>query len=1047
MRAHEETDWTHAGRASSCDAGVCFTTMYQPDAGSRGMVKQQPLLILRSEPPLPLFCMPFPIPPFASDISLLRLSVLRILTGQKGLPAPQLLTHSEKLKQMTVQGWRLKMLELIQVQAGSQRPEDDQVFYGLPLEDSHDCSALEHGDEVVVRLRRGYTLADLQLPDLGPNHDYSVNLDDTETLYRLPESEVTRPTEPSSHSSSIQANPNGNYQAFQYPDYRHGYRVVVAKGVGNGVVSRSSGAELAAPPLSYADPHMAIDAHALAQLKGLARSNGRVGADARARLAELGYGVPEYKAKAKKRSHRSPYENLVPGSAPLRLVPGVPETSAGGDSWLPPSAPTSLPRYAAPTHSVSKPLRRSHAAPAPVSAPAAVPARMRVSEPVLTTVAPASAPMPTAPASYPSLAPAAMTAAAPPTTETMHALPRPVLGHDRNTQAQLGPMVAPLHAKPKTKKKKKTTKSSTMSTFFATMRANDSAATSQLFVPLYSAPFLGTQAKDSVTGSKILGLIKGMGKPKHQPTDEPIPVAEEDVAEVTAAPSVPPSYSQARLHDHLPAVPADAAGVTGEPIVPAADVYPPPVLSNEPPHYMWSTHASSDEYRSAPMLPRTETQPQAVYEMQQPTDYAAARTVQAPAVYPAEQPASFAAQRTALPAVYETQPYTTQRAAPDVYAAQRPTSSTTPRTPPLPTMYETPQPMGYTTQQPAQAPTVYETLQPTGYTTQRTVETARPDGARLKESSVPITPSSAHLAPPSGVSVYTYGSPADVVLPQAEPAAVPAHTHHGVMDHLLHTSVTGQDLHDPEEITTPKRSTKREFLSPGVADHDGVELPFHDSVDEPSVGAITPSASLQRTPTVAVTPSSTARRGIEPAIPISTLALVPPSTRPTAQPAAGAATYWSAYSHTSPRVEPTGTTHSHPGLAAASERMAPSSRASYPVATYSDREAQPAPAVPMDVQKSAPFVRHTASAAPLQRWATYTAPSSMQAQPPLVQPSLPSALPSSQDARVVSSVSPGDMMQPGQLYQPGPAVYVPVDAPADLSRRHTLAAMVPHSFA
>ena len=171
-----------------------------------------------------------------------------------------------------------------------------------------------------------------------------------------------------------------------------------------------------------------------------------------------------------------------------------------------------------------------------------MPARMRVSEPVLTTVAPASAPMPTAPASYPSLAPAAMPAAAPPTTETMHALPRPVLGHDRNTQAQLGPMVAPLHAKPKTKKKKKTTKSSTMSTFFATMRANDSAATSQLFVPLYSAPFLGTQAKDSVTGSKILGLIKGMGKPKHQPTDEPIPVAEEDVAEVTAAPSVPPSY-------------------------------------------------------------------------------------------------------------------------------------------------------------------------------------------------------------------------------------------------------------------------------------------------------------------------------------------------------------------------------------------------------------------------------------------------------------------------------------------------------------------------
>lgn len=1039
MRAHEETDWTHAGRASSRDAGVCFTTMYQPDARSRGMVKQQPLLILRSEPPLPLFCMPFPIPPFASDISLLRLSVLRILTGQKGLPAPQLLTHSEKLKQMTVQGWRLKMLELIQVQAGSQRPEDDQVFYGLPLEDSHDCSALEHGDEVVVRLRRGYTLADLQLPDLGPNHDYSVNLDDTETLYRLPESEVTRPTEPSSHSSSIQANPNGNYQAFQYPDYRHGYRVVVAKGVGNGVVSRSSGAELAAPSQSYVDPHMAIDAHALAQLKGLARSNGRVGADARARLAELGYGVPEYKPKAKKRSHRSPYESLVPGSAPLRLVPGVPETSARGDAWLPPSAPTSMPRYAAPTHSISKPLRRSYAAPAPVSAPTAVPARMRASDPVLSTVAPASAP-----ASYPSSAPAGMAAAAPPTTETMHALPRPMLGHDRNTRAQLGPMVAPLNAKPKTKKKKKTTKSSTMSTFFATMRANDSAATSQLFVPLYSAPFLGTQAKDSVTGSKILGLIKGMGKPKHQPTDDPIPVAAEDDAEVTAVPSVPPSYSQARLHDHLPTVPADAAEVTGEPIVPATDVYSPQLLSKEPPHYMWSTHASSDEYRSAPMLPRTETQPAAVYEIQQPADYAPRQTVQVPAVYQAEQPASFTAQRMALPAVYETQPYTTQRAAPAVYAAQRPTSSTMPRTPTLPTMYETPQPMGYTTQRSAQEPAVYETLQPTGYTTQRTVETARPEGPLSRESQVPITPSSVHLAPPSGASVYTYASPADVVLPPAVPAAVPAHTHHGVMDHLLHTSVTGQDLHDPEEITTPKRSSKREFLSPGMDDHDGVELPFHDSVDEPPLGAITPSVSLRRTNTVAVTPSSSARPGIEPAIPISTLALVPPSARQTPQPATGAT--WSALSHTSPRVELTGTTHSHPGPTT-SEHMAPSSSASYPMATYSGRDARPAPPVPMDVQQSAPFVRPTTSAVPLQRGATYTAPASIKAQPPLVQPSLPSALPSPQGAPVPSSVSPGDMTQPGQLYQPGPAVYVPVNAPADLSRRHTLAAMVPHSFA
>lgn len=1032
-----KTDLAHAGRANvsehfgSCSC-VCPTTMSQPGARPNGTVMQQPLLILRSEPPLPLFCMPFPIPPFASDISLLRLSVLRILTGQKGLPAPQLLTHSEKLKQMTVQGWRLKMLELIQVQAGSQRPEDDQVFYGMPLEDNHDCSALEHGDEVVVRLRRGYSLADLQLPDLGPNHDYSVNLDDTETIYRLPESQVTRPTEPSSHSSSIQANPNGNYQAFQYPDYRNGYRVLVAKGVGNGVVSRSSGAELVAPAQSFADQNVAIDAHALAQLKGLARSNGRVGADARARLAELGYGMPEYKPKLKKRSHKSPYENLVPGSAPLRLVSGVPETKAGGDSWLPPSAQTYMPKYAAPNNGVSKATRKSYAAPTSAPAPKAIPAPMRVSDPVLPAVAPASAPIHAAPAPYPSVAPAAMTAAAPPITETMHPMPRPMLEHDRNTQTQLGPMMAPLNAKPKTKKKKKSTKSSMMSTFFATMRANDSAATSQLFVPLYSAPFLGTHAQDSLTGSKILGLIKGVGKPKNHKNADPVPIAEEDVVEATAVPSVPPSYSHARLHDHLPTVPADIAEVTDGPAVPSTDMYQAQIPPKEPPHYMWSTHASSDEYRSAPILPPAETHPPAVYEIQQPTGYATQRTAQASSVYEAQQPTGYTTQRTVqAPAVYET---------------QQPTGNTTQRTAQAPAWYGTERPINSTTQHTSQVPTAYETQQPTGHTTQRLVPSARPvECSPLKESQVPLTPPRMNLAPPSGASVYTYGQPADIVLQRAEPQGVPIHTHHGAMDHLLHTSITGQDLHKPEEIMTPKRSSKREFLSPGTDDHDGVELPFHDSVDEQPLGAITPSVSLRRTNTVAVTPSSSARAGIEPAIPISTLAHVPPSTRQTMQPAAGT-TYMSAFSHVSPRVEPAGTTRS-PRFTTTSERVVPSSGVSYPMASNSRSEAQLAPPVPLNVQTSAPFVRHTTSAAPLPRWVTHTSPSPMKAQPPLAQPSLPSAPPQLHGAPVMSSVNPGEMMQPGQLYQPGPAIYVPVNASTGLSRRHTLAAVVPNSFA
>ena len=107
------------------------------------------VMILRSEPPLPAFCMPFPIPPATSDISLLRLSVLRILTGQQGSKHAETLTYSEQIKQMTIQGWRLKMLELIQVQAGSQSERNDDVELGLPLLDEHKCSALEHGDEIV----------------------------------------------------------------------------------------------------------------------------------------------------------------------------------------------------------------------------------------------------------------------------------------------------------------------------------------------------------------------------------------------------------------------------------------------------------------------------------------------------------------------------------------------------------------------------------------------------------------------------------------------------------------------------------------------------------------------------------------------------------------------------------------------------------------------------------------------------------------------------------------------------------------------------------
>ena len=123
--------------------------MSQPAEGA--LPEQQALIILRSEAPLPEFCTPFPLPPATSDVSLLRLSVLRILDGQKRLRA-ETLTHSEQIKQMTIQGWRMALLDLIQVQAGERRPDGtvgDPVDTGLQLRDDHKCSALEHGDEIV----------------------------------------------------------------------------------------------------------------------------------------------------------------------------------------------------------------------------------------------------------------------------------------------------------------------------------------------------------------------------------------------------------------------------------------------------------------------------------------------------------------------------------------------------------------------------------------------------------------------------------------------------------------------------------------------------------------------------------------------------------------------------------------------------------------------------------------------------------------------------------------------------------------------------------
>ncbi|SPO40444.1 related to tetrahydrofolylpolyglutamate synthase [Pseudozyma flocculosa] len=216
-----------------------------------------PLLTLRTIAPLPLFCIPHGVPSDDTPISSFKLAVLRILTGQTvASSSTKPLTFSEELKEKTINGWRMEMLMLELRQAGGQQgapkptahSEDDGVgqaeepVIGFELLDEHDCSLLEEGDEIVVRLKPGHQLKDLQLPDLGTRHRYSApagSLTRAGTLSAPPPYSVATPTEPSSHSSSVAAQPNANYHQHSYQDYRQGFRVVTANNVSSGRARRA----------------------------------------------------------------------------------------------------------------------------------------------------------------------------------------------------------------------------------------------------------------------------------------------------------------------------------------------------------------------------------------------------------------------------------------------------------------------------------------------------------------------------------------------------------------------------------------------------------------------------------------------------------------------------------------------------------------------------------------------------------------------------------------------------------------------------------------
>ncbi|CBQ71519.1 related to tetrahydrofolylpolyglutamate synthase [Sporisorium reilianum SRZ2] len=212
------------------------------------------LITLKTHPPLPSFSIPHRVPDPSSDVSSFKLSILRILTGQTNAQSStKPLTFSEEVKEKAINGWRMQMLTLELRQKDdledqdhddeAQPDGDDAEMRGFELQDHHECSLIEEGDMIVVRLKPGHTLQELELPKLSSDHRYSApagSLTRAGTLSEPPPYSIIQPSEPSSFSSSVGAQPNANYHQHRYQDYRSAFRVVTANNVGSGHVRRST---------------------------------------------------------------------------------------------------------------------------------------------------------------------------------------------------------------------------------------------------------------------------------------------------------------------------------------------------------------------------------------------------------------------------------------------------------------------------------------------------------------------------------------------------------------------------------------------------------------------------------------------------------------------------------------------------------------------------------------------------------------------------------------------------------------------------------------
>lgn len=215
-----------------------------------------PLITLKTHPPLPAFSIPHRVPEGSTEISSFKLAILRILTGQTNAQSStKPLTYSEEVKEKAINGWKMQMLTLELRQKDDIEAEEEQngdahqdnedplstEMRGYELQDHHECSLIEEGDMIIVRLKPNHSLEELELPTLKSGHRYSApagSLTRAGTLSEPPPYSIIQPSEPSSFSSSVGAQPNANYHQHRYQDYRQAFRVVTAENVGSGRIRR-----------------------------------------------------------------------------------------------------------------------------------------------------------------------------------------------------------------------------------------------------------------------------------------------------------------------------------------------------------------------------------------------------------------------------------------------------------------------------------------------------------------------------------------------------------------------------------------------------------------------------------------------------------------------------------------------------------------------------------------------------------------------------------------------------------------------------------------